>query len=93
MKETDGPEYWDRRAQQLEAELELSPGDLYEDSAYHPCLCVEVNYSDDDIWGISLVDGSHPRACSLEHSGVRKINVHEAWLLKQKIEQKIRDES
>jgi hypothetical protein len=57
-------------------------GDIYEDSAMHPCLTVGVDYEDDEIWGISLIDGSQPRSCSLTFSGVRKLTVDEAWNIK-----------
>lgn len=60
------------------------PGDLYEDCAGHPCLCVGINVADDDIWGISLIDGSSPRSCSLANCGVRKLGVEEAWVIKQR---------
>jgi hypothetical protein len=60
------------------------PGDLYEDCAQHPCLCVGVNVANDEIWGISLIDGSCPRSCSLAHCGVRKLGVGEAWEIKQR---------
>ena len=48
----------------------------------HPCLCIEIDYLADEIWGVSLIDGSYPRTCSLLHSGVRKLSVQEAWNLK-----------
>lgn len=64
--------------------LRLEPGDLYEDCAYHPVLCLGVNYKSDEIWGVSLVDGSYPRACSLLHCGVRKLTAREAWTIKMK---------
>jgi len=37
------------------AELQLSPGDLYEDCSFHPVVCVEVDYDRDEIFGISLI--------------------------------------
>ena len=63
--------------------ITFSLGDIYEDSAHHPCLCVEINVPNDEIWGISLVDGSYPRSCSLEHSGVRELTIEEAWRIRQ----------
>ena len=57
---------------------DLRPGDIYEDCAYHPCLCVRVD--DDDVEGISLVDGSYPRSCSIAHCGVRRLTPEEAWV-------------
>jgi len=64
-------------------EIEFKPGDLYEDVFGHPCLCVGVSKADDEIWGISLIDGSHPRACSLQRSDIRRLSVTEAWDIKQ----------
>ena len=58
------------------------PGDLYEDCAYHPVLCLGADYENDDLWGISLVDGSYPRSCSFIHCGVRKLTPKQAWLIK-----------
>ena len=58
--------------------LEILPGDIYEDCAYHPVLCILVSEEDDEIAGISLIDGSYPRSCSLVHCGVRKLSVLEA---------------
>jgi hypothetical protein len=57
--------------------VDLKPGDLYEDSLRHPCLC--VNKKGSEISGISLVDGSYPRTDDLEHSRLRKLSVDEAW--------------
>jgi hypothetical protein len=50
----------------------IKPGDIYEDSAFHPCLCVSVDVNEGIVWGISLIDGSHPRTCDLFLSGIRK---------------------
>jgi hypothetical protein len=55
---------------------ELSPGDFYEDCAYHPCLCVATG--EDTVEGVSLVDGSFPRQCGVPHCGVRKLTYNEA---------------
>lgn len=59
----------------------IQPGDIYEDCAYHPCLCFGIGEEDGDItvWGISLIDGSQPRSCSLNHCGVNKMTLEEAW--------------
>ena len=64
---------------------DLRPGDFYEDCAFHPCLCTEVDLSAGDIAisGISLVDGSYPRGCSIPGCDVRKLTLEEAlqWRL------------
>ncbi len=64
-------------------ELQLAPGDLYEDCCFHPVVCVEVDYEHDSISGVSLIDGSYPRNCSLRFCGVRKLTVSEAWEIRQ----------
>ncbi len=51
----------------------IGPGDLYEDCGFHPVLCI---YRDgDEVGGISLIDGSQPRACSIARCGVRKLTI------------------
>ncbi len=63
---------------EVRTEADLEPGDFYEDCACHPCLCVRV--ADDEVSGISLVDGSGPRSCSVRHCGVRRLTAGEAIL-------------
>src|SRR5258705_8775655 len=60
---------------------DISPGEIYEDCAFHPCLCLHV--SGDEISGVSLVDGSCPRSCDIGACGVRKLTLEEAqtWKL------------
>lgn len=67
----------------------ISPGDYYEDCSYHPCLCISVDEDGDGISGISLVDGSYPRSCSIEHCGIRKLSLEEVILWKQKGPQRL----
>ena len=74
----------DLRLRRAARVLRLKPGDLFEDCAYHPVLCLGVDYKSDEIWGVSLIDGSYPRACSLLHCGVRKLTAKEAWRIKMK---------
>jgi hypothetical protein len=50
-------------------------GDVYEDCSYHPVLCTESD--GDDVAGISLLDFSEPRSCSIEHCGVRVLSTDE----------------
>jgi len=56
---------------------DIRPGEFYEDCAFHPCLCTRSSEEDDEISGISLVDGSSPRCCSPRHCGVRKLELPE----------------
>ena len=52
---------------------DIAPGDIYEDCSYHPVLC--TSRDGDEVQGISLIDGSRPRACSLTHCGVVKLEI------------------
>lgn len=61
----------------------FAPGDLYEDAFGHPCFCVEANVAEDELWGISLIDGTCPRSTSISHDGVRKLSIKEAWDIKR----------
>jgi hypothetical protein len=51
----------------------ISPGDIYEDCAFHPVLCTSTD--DDAVSGISLIDATSPRVCSLSHCGVIKLAI------------------
>ena len=56
--------------------MTIKVGDIYEDCAYHPVKCT---HSDgDDVEGISLLDGSEPRSCSIKHCGVKKLTQKQA---------------
>lgn len=55
---------------------EIRPGDIYEDCQYHPVLCLEA-YDDESVSGVSLIDGSGPRNCSLRHCGVKRLTPRE----------------
>lgn len=72
----------EKRLLRAKAELDLKPGDIYEDCAYHPVLCIGVDYTEGDIWGISLIDGSQPRSCGILHCGIRKLTLAQAWSIK-----------
>lgn len=60
----------------VKTSADLKPGDFYEDCAYHPCLCIKVD--EDEVSGISLVDGSTGRGCTIGHCGIRRLTVDEA---------------
>lgn len=57
---------------------ELSVGAYYEDCAFHPCLCIGTDPEHGSVHGISLVDGSFPRTCDINHCGVRILTPEEA---------------
>ena len=73
---------FEEQMRRVKAELDLAAGDIYEDCACHPVICIGVDYETDEIWGVSLIDGSQPRNCSLRHCGIRKLSVEEAWKIK-----------
>lgn len=56
--------------------MKLKPGDFYQDCTYQPVLCTSVD--GDDINGISLVDGSTPRICSIKDCGIKKLTFAQA---------------
>lgn len=58
-------------------------GEIYEDAFFHPCLCLGIDEAG-FVWGVSLVDGSYPRATDIHRSGVRRLTVEEAWEWKMK---------
>lgn len=55
---------------------DIAPGDIYEDSYGHPCLCVHIT---EEIQGISLVDGSYPRTENIADHPLKKLSSTEAW--------------
>jgi hypothetical protein len=61
-------------------EFTFAVGDNYEDCAYHPCLCTGA--ADEELSGISLIDGSSPRSCSVAHCGPEPLTVDQAVLIK-----------
>ena len=62
--------------------VSIAPGQIYEDCAFHPVLCVESNVEEDYVRGISLVGGTYPHECSLRHCGVRLLTTEEAWRIR-----------
>lgn len=52
---------------------EIRPGDIYEDCSFRPALCT-LN-DGDQIQGISLIDATAPRACSIGHCAVIKLSI------------------
>jgi hypothetical protein len=58
--------------------FDIKPGEFYEDAFYHPCICLKCENEHDIIYGVSLIDGSYPRCCSLRFSGIRKLSFEQA---------------
>jgi hypothetical protein len=73
---------FEKKIAEARTKHEFKPGDIYEDSFYHPVLCTHVDYENDDISGISLIDGTQPRNCSLIHSGIRLLTLEESINIK-----------
>jgi hypothetical protein len=63
-------------ATDVKSSTDIRPGDFYEDCSYHPCLCIRVD--DDEVSGISLVDGTSPRSCSIFGCGIVRLSLDEA---------------
>jgi hypothetical protein len=79
-----GMRQFDKNMQRAHRLLRLKVGDIYESCSYHPVLCLGVDYKQDEIWGVSLIDGTHPCSCSLVHCGVRKLTPKQAWEIKMR---------
>jgi hypothetical protein len=61
-------------------------GSIYEDCAFHPVLCtsvIEEAGGDTGLEGISLIDGSAPRSCSVAHCGPVPMTLEEALAAKE----------
>ncbi|PZS36963.1 MAG: hypothetical protein DLM58_00555 [Pseudonocardiales bacterium] len=63
--------------------VNISVGELFEDCRYEPMICTSVSAEDDDLFGISLIDGHGPVACSLKHCGPEPLTVIQAVWIKQ----------
>lgn len=57
--------------------------DFYVDCNYHPVLCIESDYRNDYVGGISLIDGSMPRSCSPSHCDPERISARRAIEIKR----------
>jgi hypothetical protein len=71
---------------------DIKPGDFYEDCACHPCLCIQVEEDGNGVNGISLVDGSVGRGCSIRHCGIQKLTHDEAidWIFYGPLDEEVR---
>jgi hypothetical protein len=65
---------------------EFVVGGFYEDCAYHPCLCIGIDEEERGLTGISLIDGSIPRSCSIDHCGPEPITIEDAVLIRLNFE-------
>lgn len=68
---------------------DFTPGDIYLDCDYHPVIAAEIvrfrtsqpGYWDADLAGVSMIDGSFPRSCSLRHCAPCKLSPEDAMLI------------
>jgi len=64
---------------------EFRPGDFYEGSFFHPCVCLWViDEQRHSIGGVSLVNGIYPKQEDLWANYVRRLTPQEAWLWRTK---------
>jgi len=54
----------------------IKVGDIYKDCSYHPVRCTKSD--GDDVEGVSLIDSSSPRSCSIINCEVEKITKKES---------------
>lgn len=57
--------------------MKINRRDIYLDCNNHPVLCTGTEF-DDGVEGISLIDGSGPRSCSIKHCAPVKIDLKTA---------------
>lgn len=62
--------------------LDIAPGDFYEDCRYHPMICLEANWDDDEhtdatLTGVSLITGQ-VGCCALYGCDAAKLSPQEA---------------
>ncbi len=90
----DPPEDWEKYKRETfeQRKHEFKPGDIYLDVFGHPTVCLLVTIEDNDrdisLEGVSLLDATYPRSCSVVHSAPEKITYAQAWDMKICYEQK-----
>lgn len=62
---------------------EFGVGLIYEDCFFHPVLCTYCSFEDDEMQGISLIDASSDRGCSIRHCGPVPLSVEQAVWIKE----------
>ena len=67
------------------AEAEIVPGVIYEDCGYHPVLCTHASVEEDELEGISLIDG-RLRACSMFHCGAEVLTIAQVLAIRADFE-------
>jgi hypothetical protein len=67
-------------ANPIDSSSDIAIGEIYQSCSYHPCVCVYVD--DDQLFGISLIDGHYGCGCSIRSCGPLKLTVQEALEIK-----------
>jgi hypothetical protein len=62
-------------------EAAIVPGVIFEDCGYHPVLCTHASIEEDELEGISLIDGQI-RACSMFHCGAEELTLDQVLVIK-----------
>jgi hypothetical protein len=60
---------------------EIVVGTIYEDCGYHPVLCTFKDLDEDEMGGISLIDGQI-RSCSVSNCGPEPLTLEQALAIK-----------
>lgn len=63
----------------------INEGVIFEDCDFHLVLCTSVSVDDDEMRGISLINGTM-RTCSISHCGVGKLPIHEVLAIREDFE-------
>jgi hypothetical protein len=58
-------------------------GNFFEDCRYEPMVCVRVSVDDDELVGVSLIDGRGPASCSISHCGPELLTNGQAVWIKE----------
>lgn len=61
--------------------MDINPGDFYWDCLGHPVLCTEND--GEQLSGISLIDGTWPRSCSLRACAPEKLTLADVIRLRE----------
>jgi hypothetical protein len=61
---------------------DIAVGTIYEDCAYHPVLCTYRSDEEDEMEGISLIDGQI-RRCSVLYCGAEPLTLAQALAIKR----------
>lgn len=68
--------------------VDFAVGEIYEDCSFHTVLCTAILAQDGDteLTGISLIDGSYPRTCSVLNCGPTPLTISQAMTAKLSFE-------